>query len=245
MALTESTGSRPLHARATDALRAWRSEDSDSTRAQRAAGIAFMIRVASAALMYISQVLFARWMGAFEFGVYVYVWTWVLLLGNLVDLGIATGSQRFIPEYTGRKQLDLGTYQVPAGAFCSAHWFDVHPSGIVAVGFYGGGTQLIDVTDATRPVSHGHAVWGASEVWDAMWVPVYKNGRQTKQRTDVVYAIDLVRGLDVYDVRLPGEARTAGSPEGDLSLGRVAPMGLVGGALALSLLLRRRRRLDL
>jgi len=107
VALTESTGSRPLHARALDALRAWRREDSDSTRAQRAAGIAFMIRVASAALMYISQVLFARWMGAFEFGVYVYVWTWVLLLGNLVDLGIATGSQRFIPEYTGRKQLDL------------------------------------------------------------------------------------------------------------------------------------------
>jgi O-antigen/teichoic acid export membrane protein len=107
VALTESTGSRPLHTRARDALRAWRREDSDSTRAQRAAGIAFMIRVASAALMYISQVLFARWMGAFEFGVYVYVWTWVLLLGNLVDLGIATGSQRFIPEYTGRKQLDM------------------------------------------------------------------------------------------------------------------------------------------
>ena len=30
-------------------------------------------------------------MGSFEFGVYVYVWTWVLLLGGLVDLGIATG----------------------------------------------------------------------------------------------------------------------------------------------------------
>ena len=29
-----------------------------------------------------SQVLFARWMGSFEFGIYVYVWTWVLLLGR-------------------------------------------------------------------------------------------------------------------------------------------------------------------
>ena len=46
-------------------------------------------------------------MGSFEFGVYVYVWTWVLLLGGLVDLGIATGAQRFIPEYTGKTQLDM------------------------------------------------------------------------------------------------------------------------------------------
>ena len=29
-------------------------------------------------------------MGSFEFGIYVYVWTWVLLLGELVDLGLAT-----------------------------------------------------------------------------------------------------------------------------------------------------------
>src|SRR5262245_47159434 len=88
-------------------IKAWLADHSDSSRAQRAAGMAFLIRVASAALIYLSHVLFARWMGSFEFGVYVYVWTWVLLLGGLVDLGIATGAQRFIPEYTGRKQLDM------------------------------------------------------------------------------------------------------------------------------------------
>ena len=88
-------------------IKAWLGDHSDSSRAQRAAGIAFLIRVASAALLYVSQVLFARWMGSFEFGVYVYVWTWVLLLGGLVDLGIATGTQRFIPEYIGRKQLEM------------------------------------------------------------------------------------------------------------------------------------------
>ena len=55
----------------------------------------------------VSQVLFARWMGTFEFGIYVYVWTWVLLLGRLVDLGLATAAQRFIPEYTERRQLDV------------------------------------------------------------------------------------------------------------------------------------------
>ncbi len=109
MALTESTdrGGRHLVTRTTDLVRAWLANHSDASRAQRAAGAAFLIRVASAALLFVSQVLFARWMGSFEFGVYVYVWTWVLLLGGLIDLGIATGAQRFIPEYTGTNKLDM------------------------------------------------------------------------------------------------------------------------------------------
>jgi O-antigen/teichoic acid export membrane protein len=109
VALTDSTdrGGRPGVTRGIDSVRAWLTDHSDNSRAQRAAGLAFLIRVASAALLYVSQVLFARWMGSFEFGVYVYVWTWVLLLGGLVDLGIATGAQRFIPEYTGTSKLDM------------------------------------------------------------------------------------------------------------------------------------------
>ncbi|MGB9367347.1 MAG: hypothetical protein WCE79_15170, partial [Xanthobacteraceae bacterium] len=104
---TDQPDRGPFVARTIEAARAWMSDHSDRSRAQRAAGTAFLIRVASAALLYVSQVLFARWMGSFEFGVYVYVWTWVLLLGGLVDLGIATGSQRFIPEYTGTGRLDM------------------------------------------------------------------------------------------------------------------------------------------
>jgi O-antigen/teichoic acid export membrane protein len=45
-------------------------------------------------------------MGRFEFGVYVYVWTWVLLLGALVSLGLPSAAQRFIPEYLGHGELD-------------------------------------------------------------------------------------------------------------------------------------------
>jgi O-antigen/teichoic acid export membrane protein len=63
--------------------------------------------VASAGLLYLSQVLFARWMGSFEFGVYVYVWTWVLLIGTLADFGLAIAAQRFIPQYAERKAFDL------------------------------------------------------------------------------------------------------------------------------------------
>jgi O-antigen/teichoic acid export membrane protein len=109
VALTESTnrGGRLSLTRAIDSVRAWLADHSDSSRAQRAAGTAFAIRVVSAALVYLTQVLLARWMGSFEFGIYVYVWTWVLLLGGMVDLGLGSAAQRFIPEYIGTRKLEL------------------------------------------------------------------------------------------------------------------------------------------
>ena len=65
-------------------------------------------------------------------------------------------------------------------------------------------------TSATPSTSsrYGYAHWGASEVWDAMWVPVYDGrGDQTGASSNVVYSIDLVRGLDVYSVDVPGDGR--------------------------------------
>jgi O-antigen/teichoic acid export membrane protein len=75
--------------------------------ARRSAGAAFLIRFASAAFVYLSQVLLARWMGRSEFGLYVYVWTWVLLVGDLIHLGLASAAQRFIPAYTQEKAFAL------------------------------------------------------------------------------------------------------------------------------------------
>ena len=83
-------------------LRAWRDDDSDRSIAQRIASGAFLIRVASGAIIYLSQVLLARWMGRFEFGIYVYVWAWVGFLGMLSPIGVAYSAQRFIPEYRTR-----------------------------------------------------------------------------------------------------------------------------------------------
>jgi hypothetical protein len=100
---------------------------------------------------------------------------------------------------------DLGSFPVPQDAFCSAHWFDYHPSGIVAVGFYGGGLQLVDARDPRDLKPYGHATWGLSEVWDAYWAPAYnKRGVATDQKTNIVYTVDLARGVDVYTVGLPG-----------------------------------------
>jgi O-antigen/teichoic acid export membrane protein len=100
-------GKRAFPAQAVARVRGWLSDHSHSGLAQRVASAAFLIRVVSAAVIYLSQVLLARWMGTFEFGIYVYVWTWVLLFGGLFDLGLAQGAQRFIPEYIERKQPDL------------------------------------------------------------------------------------------------------------------------------------------
>jgi O-antigen/teichoic acid export membrane protein len=111
VALTESQASERLArsplAAALAQARAWLNDGADRSIAQRVAGAAFLIRVTSAALIYTSQVLLARWMGSFEFGIYVYVWTLVLLLGDLCDFGFSSAAQRFIPEYAKRKADDL------------------------------------------------------------------------------------------------------------------------------------------
>jgi O-antigen/teichoic acid export membrane protein len=83
------------------------TDGSDSSLVRRLAGAAFLIRVVSAALAFVSQILLARWMGGFEFGIYIYAWTWVLLIGGMVDFGLGSAAQRFIPEYIEHKRFTL------------------------------------------------------------------------------------------------------------------------------------------
>jgi len=75
---------------------------SEASLTKRLAGTIFVIRVVSAALAYLSQILLARWMGGSDYGIYVYVWTWVLLLGSMMDFGISASAQKIIPEYRTR-----------------------------------------------------------------------------------------------------------------------------------------------
>ena len=82
------------------------AERHDSRLAQFVAGKVFLVRVGSALLALVSQVLLARWMGSFEFGIYIYVWTWVLMIGALSDVGLSSAARRFIPEYTELKNFD-------------------------------------------------------------------------------------------------------------------------------------------
>jgi O-antigen/teichoic acid export membrane protein len=80
-------------------LRAMFAGSGEASLTRRLAGTIFLIRVVSAGLAYFSQILLARWMGGSDYGIYVYVWTWVLLLGSMMDFGIAASAQKIIPEY--------------------------------------------------------------------------------------------------------------------------------------------------
>jgi O-antigen/teichoic acid export membrane protein len=86
----QSTPAHPAGALAR--LRAMLGGSSEASLTKRLAGTIFIIRVVSAALAYLSQILLARWMGGSDYGVYVYVWTWVLLLGSMMDFGISTSA---------------------------------------------------------------------------------------------------------------------------------------------------------
>jgi O-antigen/teichoic acid export membrane protein len=82
-----------------DRLRGLLRGDGDHAVTTRVAGAAYVIRVASAGAVYFSQVVLARWMGNVEFGIYVYVWTWVLLAADVIHLGLPLAAQRLIPAY--------------------------------------------------------------------------------------------------------------------------------------------------
>ncbi|HEX6920255.1 MAG TPA: hypothetical protein VF314_08510 [Actinomycetes bacterium] len=143
--------------------------------------------------------------------------------------------------------VDLGEgVATPQMAFCSAHWFDYHQSGIVAQGYYEGGLRLIDVRDARDIKEYGYVASGLSEVWDAYWVPERnKNGVATGRKTNVVYTVDAVRGLDVYTVDLPGATSTpllgaVGAGAGDGTPQLVILGLLVAGLTGLGVARRRR-----
>lgn len=66
---------------------------------------AFAVRIVSAAIAFVSQVLLARWMGSFEYGIFVLVWVTMIIVGSLSCFGFHTSVIRFIPEYREKGML--------------------------------------------------------------------------------------------------------------------------------------------
>ena len=91
----------------------------------------------------------------------------------------------------------------PAGALCSAHYFTYHQSGFIAQGWYQQGTRFLDLRNPRDIKQVAYFAAGASEVWNAYFVPEYKGGKQTGQMTNVVYTNDVIRGVDVLKVTFP------------------------------------------
>src|ERR1700743_545957 len=105
---------------------------SEASVTKRLAGTIFIIRVVSAAMAYLSQILLARWMGGSDYGVYVYVWTWVLLLGSMMDFGISASAQKIIPEYRTR-----GEHALLRGFLSGSRWLTFAVSAAVSLGLAG------------------------------------------------------------------------------------------------------------
>src|SRR5450631_3574296 len=125
---------------------------SDASLTRRLAGIIFIIRVLSAGLAYLSQILLARWMGGSDYGVYVYVWTWVLLLGSMMDFGISASAQKIIPEYR-----TSGEHALLRGFLSGSRWMAFIVSSLVSIALAGlvkGLSPWIDA-NATLPLTIG------------------------------------------------------------------------------------------
>ncbi len=109
-------------------LRALLGGSSEASVTRRLAGTIFIIRAVSAALAYFAQILLARWMGGSDYGIYVYVWTWVLLLGSMMDFGIAVSAQKIIPEHRTR-----GEHALLRGFLSGSRWMTFAVSAVASL----------------------------------------------------------------------------------------------------------------
>ncbi len=106
-----------------------------------------------------------------------------------------------------------GGASLPASGFCSAHWFDVHQDGFVALGNYGAGLRILDVRDPLKIAQLGYATGVATQVWDAYWVPQRDAAGVAipGKKTNLVYTADAVRGVEVFEVTLPASVVPPGT----------------------------------
>jgi O-antigen/teichoic acid export membrane protein len=114
------------------------SASSEASLTRRLAGTIFIIRLVSAALAYLSQILLARWMGGSNYGIYVYVWTWVLLLGSMMDFGVSVSAQKIIPEYRTH-----GEHALLRGFLTGSRWMTFVVSSVVS-GLLAGVVKLLE-----------------------------------------------------------------------------------------------------
>ncbi len=69
------------------------------TSTRQMAASAFFVRVLSAGLAYVSQMLLARWLGGFEYGVFVVLWTLVITLGVVFAFGLEQSVITLLRKY--------------------------------------------------------------------------------------------------------------------------------------------------
>lgn len=113
---------------------------SDDTRgkASRNALIAFAIRVVSAAIAFASQIIMARMMGQHEYGIFVFVWVLVVLVGNLSCLGFHSAQIRFLPQFEAINDVErIRGLTATARIFALISSTGVLSAGVIALHFFG------------------------------------------------------------------------------------------------------------
>ncbi len=83
-----------------------RSDGDRSVFVKGAAG-SFIARFFGAALVFLSQVVLARLLGAAQYGVYAYALSWMTVLAIFAKMGFETSLLRFLPEYKVKRQWPL------------------------------------------------------------------------------------------------------------------------------------------
>lgn len=83
---------------------------------------------------------------------------------------------------------------------CSAHYFDERDD-LVAIAWYNQGLRLLDVSDPGDIRQVGYFIGPGTEAFDARWVS-----------DDIVYSIDIQRGIDVLRVTADTTAPTVRAP---------------------------------
>jgi O-antigen/teichoic acid export membrane protein len=103
----------------------------------------FMVRVLSAAIALLSQVILARMMGTFEYGIFVVVWTAMVIAGNITCFGFQVSIIRFVPQYR-----ELGDLERLRGVIYASRMIVFIVSTLLAVA----GLAAIDILSDKMPV---------------------------------------------------------------------------------------------
>lgn len=87
--------------------------ESDTTSAGRAGLHALIIRLANAAIAYVTQIIFARLLGEFEYGIFALGWVWIAILGHTSTFGFSMSAIRYLARYraTGEDALSVGFFR--------------------------------------------------------------------------------------------------------------------------------------
>ena len=115
---------------------------------------------------------------------------------------------------------------------CSAHYFDER-GGLVAQGWYEGGTRFLDVTNPADIKQVGYWIPNKNVTWAAYYPPTDPTG-------SVVYSIDTTRGVDVLKIDR-GQPDTSTPPPGG-GTGGGSPQAQGGASPNLRLKVGDRRR---